>query len=146
MHPTRFREELKKFDRQLDFEFNSKKSRWEIVGVDRKNKHYLIKSFPLGKINTIGLHTLQELYDVSPLKQGGAKAVNARIDQMIEDEEKAEDKKRKDQIDERLEDAYMHLQHREGTRISFSTQAASGEPDGFVLTDKRRVHDSLSGE
>jgi len=139
MSPTRFREELKRFDKALDFEWNGRKQEWQIVGTDRKGNRYIIKRFPIGKIGTIGLHTIQELYDVSPIKQGGAKAMNARIDAIIAEEEKAEERAQANAIEERLEDAWMHYQYKEGTRLSFHTQ--KGE-ETITITDKRRFHDT----
>jgi hypothetical protein len=139
MTPSRFREELKRFDKQLDFEFNGKKQQWEIVGEDRQHKKYLIKAIPLGKINTVGVETIKELYDCSPIKQGGAKRLNERIDDIIRQEEAAEEKAQADSIQERLEDAWMHYQYKEGKRVSFVN--AGGDEGTLRITDRRRFHD-----
>jgi hypothetical protein len=139
MTPSRFREELKRFDKSLDFEWNGKKQEWQIVGTDRKRNRYIIKRFPIGTIGTIGLHTIKELYEVSPMHQGGAKRLNERIDAIIEEEEKAEEKAQKEAIENRLEDAWMHYQYKEGKRISLHTP--KGE-EVITVTDRRRVHDT----
>lgn len=136
MSPDRFREELKRFDRALDFEFNGTKGRWEIVGTDRKNVKYLIKAFPLGEIGTVGIDTIKELYECSPIKQGGAAALNRRIDDLKETEEKHELKNQQNMIDARNEDAWMHLQYRNGCRVSFNE--ALKDRDSITVTDRRR--------
>jgi len=140
MTPNRFREELKRFDRSLDFEWSGKKQEWQVVGKDKKGNRYIIKRFPIGKIGTVGLHTIQELYDVSPMHQGGAKALNARIDRIIEEEEKEEEKNQANAIQERLEDAWMHYQYKDGKRVSF--HKPDGEVETITVTDRRRVHDT----
>lgn len=142
MTPSRFREELKRFDKQLDFEWNGKKQEWQIVGTDLKKNRYIIKRFPLGTIHTIGLPVLQELYECSPIKQGGAKALNRRIDELIEAEEKVEEQQMQDKINERLEDAWMHFQYKEGLRVSMTTAHKDGGTEEIVITDKRRFHDT----
>lgn len=139
MTPSRFREELQRFDKTLDFEWNGRKNEWQIVGTDRKRNRYIIKRFPIGTIGSIGLHTIQELYDISPLHQGGAKAMNARIDRMIEEEDKDAAKADKEAIDNRLEDAWVHYQYKEGTRISLNS---SKKDEVVTVTDRRRVHDT----
>jgi hypothetical protein len=138
MSPDRFREELKRFDRSLDIEFNGPKGRWEVVGVDRKNIKYLIKAIPLGEINTLGVAILKELYDCSPTKHT-AKALNARIDDLIEAEEKAERKAEQDLIAERHEDAWAHLQYRNGYRVSFANIGDTRESAAIEINDKRRI-------
>ena len=139
MTPSRFREELKRFDKSLDFEWDGKKQEWQIVGTDRKRNRYIIKRFPIGTIGTIGLHTIKELYEVSPMHQGGAKRLNERIDAIIEEEEKAEEKAQAAAIEERLDDAWMHYQYKEGKRISL--HSPKGE-EVITVTDRRRVHDT----
>lgn len=143
MTPNRFREELKRFDKTLDIEYNGAKMIWEIVGYDRKNVRYVIKKIPLGQMTTLGVATLKELYDCSPLKQGGAKNLNQRIDDLIEAEERAEERALQDRIDEQLQDAWLHLQHKNGYRVSFYNP--SGEQKEFVVTDKRRVSPDTGG-
>jgi outer membrane translocation and assembly module TamA len=140
MEPSRFREELKKFDRQPDFLFNGAKNRWEIVGTDLKNKKYLIKAFPLGTIHTVGLDTLQELYDCSPTKQGGAAALNRRIDDLKAEEYRKEDRASQAAIRDKIDEAYIHFQYKEGTRVALNS---SKNEETLVITDKRRtVHDT----
>jgi hypothetical protein len=138
MTPSRFREELKRFDRALDIEFNGPKGRWEIFGVDRKNIKYLIKAVPLGEINTLGVATLKELYDCSPTKHT-AKALNARIDDLIEAEEKAEEKAQREVIQERHEDAWAHLQYKNGYRVSFANIGDAKGSAVITINDKRRT-------
>lgn len=140
MSPTRFREELKRFDKSLDFEWNGRKQQWQIVGTDRKGNRYIIRRFPIGTIGTIGLHTIQELYDVSPMHQGGAKKLNERIDALIAEEEKAEEKKTSEAINERLDDAWVHYKYKEGQRISL--HKPDGKMETLTVTDRRRVHDT----
>jgi hypothetical protein len=137
MTPSRFREELKRFDNALDIEYNGQKSRWEIVGRDRKNVRYVIKKIPLGQMTTLGVATLKELYDCSPIKQGGAKRLNERIDDLIRAEEEAEAKELNEKIQERLEDGWLHLQHKNGYRVSFCNPSL--EQKDFEVKDKRRV-------
>jgi hypothetical protein len=139
MSPNRFRSELKRFDKSLDLEWNGKKQEWQVVGIDRKRNRYIIKRFPLGSIATAGLHTIQELYDVSPLHQGGAKRLNERIDAIIADEERAEEASQQEAIQSRLDDAWMHYQYKEGKRISLHS---SKNEEVITVTDRRRVHDT----
>ena len=137
MSPDRFREELKRFDKSLDIEFNGSKGRYEIFGTDRQNKRYMIKKVPLGQINTLGVETLKELYECSPTKQGGAKRLNERIDDLIAAEEKAEERQLADRIDEHYADAWLHLQHRNGYRVSMHIPDKLEET--LIVRDLRRV-------
>lgn len=137
MTPSRFREELKRFDKSLDIEFNGKDTRWEIVGYDKRNIKYIIKKIPLGQMTTLGVATLKELYDCSPIKQGGAKRLNERIDDLIREEEIAEEKEINNVIRERHEDAWMHLQYKNGYRVSLCNPTK--DVSSFMVTDKRRV-------
>ena len=137
MTPNRFRSELKRFDSALDIEWNGAKGQWEIVGVDRQNKKYLIKKIPLGQMTTLGGETLKELYDCSPLKQGGSKRMNEYIDDLIMQDEEAENKELQDYLDAYTSDAWMHLQHKNGYRVSMHIPTVSGGTVTFI--DKRRV-------
>lgn len=146
MHPDRFREELKRFDKRLDFEFNARKSRWEVVGVDARNKKYLIKAVPLGQIETLGPGILQELFDCSPIKQGGAKRLNRIMDELKEKEEAQTENLHKDQMEAATSEAYEHFKYREGGRLSFAGVEDKHE-GGFFVRDRRRLHEiSPSGE
>lgn len=136
MGPNRFREELKRFDKSLDIEFNGPKGRYEIFGTDRKNKRYLIKKIALGQINTLGVQTLKDLYECSPIKQGGAKRLNERIDAIIAAEEAAEERTLSNRIDEHLQDAWLHLQHKNGYRVSMHIPETK---EVVTITDHRRV-------
>jgi hypothetical protein len=142
MTPSRFKEELKRFDKRLDLKFNGAKGRWEIWGTDRKNIQYLIKSFYLGEIEKMGLNVIREMAEVSPMKSS-AKEVNARIDRIIEEEEKQEAKATKDAINDRLDESWERYQYAEGSRISFArTESKLNDSKEFVITDKRRFKDS----
>lgn len=141
MHPSSFRRELKRFDKQLDLEWNGMKSRWEVVGYDRKHQRYLIKAFGLGEIGTLGLHVLEDLAEFSPMKQGGAKELNRRLDRMREEEERSEERALQASIEDKLDDAWIRLQYAEGSRVSFAQPQVS--ETGITVTDKRRVHDTL---
>lgn len=135
MGPARFREELKRFDKTLDIEFNGPEGRWEIVGYDLKNVRYLIKKVPLGMINTLGVETLKELYECSPTKQGGAKELNRKIDALIEAEDIAEERAQQASIQDKLDDAWVHLQYKNGYRVSLATPEMK---ETVLITDKRR--------
>jgi hypothetical protein len=143
MTPSRFREELKRFDKALDIEFNGAKGRWEIIGRDYKNVRYLIKKIPLGQMTTLGVATLKELYDCSPIKQGGAKRLNERIDDLIAAEEAAEEKELNSKLQERLEDGWQHLQYLNGYRVSLHIPEAKEE---VIIRDRRRFHDEVSSQ
>lgn len=135
MDVRRFREELKRFDKRLDITFNGMKGAYEIVGTDMKGHEYLIKTVPLGKLGELGLHVLQDLYECSPHKQGGAKAMNRKIDRMIEEEEKREEKNMADTLDYACSEAYDLMKRRSGL-----TQTL---PDaGFLVTDRRKSLES----
>lgn len=141
MHPTRFREELKRFDKKLDFEFNVRKSRWEVVGTDARNKKYLIKAIPLGQVETLGPGILQELYNCSPIKQGGAKRLNRIMDELKEKEEQEVEKLHQDQLETAASEAYEHFKYREGERFSFAGVGDRHE-GGFFVNDRRRLLES----
>lgn len=137
MTPSRFREELQRFDKSLDFVFNGRRQRWEIVGRDRRNQKYLIASFKLGQLDKLGLEYLRDMAEVSPTKSS-AKEVNRRIDRIIEDEEKAEEKKFQNSVNDRLDDAWTHFQYAEGSRVSMATIGAG---EHVYIRDKRRFID-----
>lgn len=144
MTPNRFRHELKRFDRSLDIEFNGVKQRWEIFGTDRQNRKYLIKKIPLGQMTTLGVETLKELYECSPIKQGGAKRLNERIDDLIRKEDEAEEKELQNRLNERLEDGWLQLQYRNGYRVSMHIPETK---ETVTITDRRRVSlDEPKGE
>jgi len=136
MTPSRFREELQRFDPNLDIEYNGRKARWEIVGYDLQGKRYLIKKIPLGQMTKLGLHTIQELYECSPIKQGGAKALNRRIDDLIAAEEAQEERETRQILEDRAKDAWVDFQYRRGHRLSFHVPETKEE---IVITDKRRI-------
>ncbi len=136
MTPNRFRDELKRFDKSLDIEWNGKMQRWEIVGYDRKNVRYIIRKVPLGQMTTLGVDTLKQLYEASPIKQGGAKRLNERIDDLIRQEEETEAKELQNKIDERLEDGWLQLQYRNGYRVSLHIPETK---ETVTITDRRRV-------
>lgn len=137
MSPQRFKEELKRFDRRLDFIFNSRKGQWEIIGVDLKHKKYLIAKFKLGELATLGTDFLKDMAAVSPVKSS-AKEVNRRIDNIIEAEEKAEAKQQHNAINDKLDESWVHFQYAEGSRVSFAT---IGVTDKVQIRDKRRFID-----
>lgn len=136
MTPSRFREELQRFDRNLDIEYNGRKTRWEIVGYDLQGKRYLIKKIPLGQMTTLGLHTIKELYDCSPIKQGGAKNLNRRIDDLIAAEEAQEEKDMLASIKDKADEAWVSLQYRNGYRVSLHVPETK---ETITITDKRRI-------
>jgi hypothetical protein len=139
MHPTSFRRELKKFDSQLDLEWNGRKSQWEVVGYDRKHLRYLIKVFPLGAVDSMGVHVLEDLYNFSPLKQGGAKELNRRLDRVREEEEAADERQLQNSIQDKLDEAWQQYQYAEGSRVSFAQPSVTDA--GVLVKDKRRVLD-----
>jgi len=138
MTPERFKKELKHFDRHLDLVYNGKKARWEIIGRDSKNIQYLIKSFALGKIETMGMETIREMAEVSPVKSS-AKDVNRRIDRILEEEEKQEERGLQNAIHDRLDESWERLCYAEGSRVSFALMGQKENyQNSFVVTDKRR--------
>lgn len=137
MTPSRFKEELRRFDKRLDFVWNGRKSRYEIVGEDLHHRKYLIATFGLGKIETLGLQYLRDMAEISPVKKT-AKEINQRIDNMIEADEKREAKQLQGAIDDRIDDAWTHFQYAEGSRISFATV---GMEEKVQIRDKRRFID-----
>lgn len=137
MSPSRFREELRRFDKRLDFVWNGRKQRYEIVGEDMRHKKYLIASFGLGKIETLGLSYLRDMAEMSPLKSS-AKEINQRIDNIIERTEKREANALQSSISDRLDEAWEHFQYAEGSRVSFATLHLG---DDFVVRDRRRFID-----
>jgi hypothetical protein len=136
MTPTRFREELQRFDKNLDIEYNGRKTRWEIVGYDLQGKRYLIKKIPMGQMTKLGLHTIKELYDCSPIKQGGAKNLNRRIDDLIAAEEAAEERELQASIADKAAEAWQHLQYLNGYRVSLHVPETKEE---IIIRDKRRI-------
>lgn len=138
MTPNRFREELKRFDPKLDFEYNGKAAQWQVVGFDRRGIKYLIKPIPLGQIDTLGPWILQELYDASPHKQGGAKEINRRLDRMREEEEAQQERDFQNRLEATNSEAWETFQRRMGQRIN-----NVGLP--FTVNDKRRVTDEGGG-
>lgn len=131
MDPLRFREELRHFDKRLDLIFNPVKSQWEIIGTDRKGIKYLIKAFPLGRIDQIGMYVLRELAEMATFRHG-AKDINRKIDRMIEEEEATEQRQTKSTIEAVTSEAHAAFQRRVGRRIS-----NVGVP--YIVNDKRRV-------
>ncbi len=137
MTPARFKEELQRFDRRLDFVWNGRKSRYEIVGIDARHKKYLIASFGLGKIETLGLQYIRDMASVTPRAES-AKQINQRIDNIIEDQEKAEERNLQNTINDRADEAWEHFQYAEGSRVSFAT---IGMKEKVLIRDKRRFID-----
>ncbi len=130
MHPDHFKKALKQFDPKLDFEWNGQKGQWEVVGRDRKGIKYLIKAVPLGKIDELGPHIIEELWSVTPHRQGGAEVVNRMIDDINQEDEARIERDLQTALDGAEAEAYTCLQRRNGNRVSV---------DGFKVTDKRRV-------
>lgn len=141
MTPNRFKEELKRFDKSLDLVYNGPKARWEIIGVDRRNRKYLIKSFGLGKIDTLGVETIRTIAEVSPGRHQTAKEVNERLDRIVKEEDKQEEKALTNSITDRLDEAWTRLQYAEGSRVSFAvTEQKKQEKTSFTITDRRRFN------
>jgi hypothetical protein len=137
MTPSRFKEELQRFDKRLDFVWNGRKSRYEVIGEDARHKKYLIASFGIGKIETLGLQFIRDMASVSP-RQQTAKEINRRIDRIVEETEKAEQKAFDNSINDRGDEAWEHFQYAEGSRVSFAT---IGMKEEVQIRDKRRFID-----
>lgn len=137
MSPDSFRDDLKRFDKRLDFTYNPVKFCWEVIGLDRKNVKYVIKSIPIGQIDKLGPWVLQELYDCSPTKQGGEAALNRKIDAELAKSELADERAERDRIEAASDEAYLHFKHKMGQRVSFCRTETSDS--GIVVNDKRRV-------
>jgi hypothetical protein len=136
MTPESFRTDLKRFDKRLDFVWNGAAASWEVVGVDKRNIKYVIKSIPLGKLETLGTWVLQDLYECSPMKQGGERALNRIIDEDIERLEQIQEKDFQNKLDAVNDDAYIRLKYGTGERVSFSGVGEKHE-SGFTVTDRR---------
>lgn len=135
MHWTSFREELKKFDKKLDIEFNGPKGQYEIYGLARGGNRYHIQWIPLGKLGLLGTHVLQALYDGDPRRQGGAKRMNRIIDQQIAEDDKAQEKHLSETMDHATSEAYDLMKRRTGM-----TQTLPGDESSyFQVKDRRRV-------
>lgn len=138
MHPNSFREDLRRFDPRLDFQWNGRRQRWQVTGKDLKGIEYVIHEVPLGQIDQIGPQIIQALYNVSPTKQGGADAVNRMLDKQEDDIELAQDRKLSDDIDAVGGEAFDLFQRRMGRRIS-----NAGIPDEVIENDRRRFAEDL---
>ena len=132
MSPDSFRAELKRFDRRLDLVWSGERQRWEVVGVDRRQKQYLIRAIPLGQTETLGPWILHDLYDCSPTKQGGWRAVSRRLDDEKQQEEAARERARQSQLETATQEAYESYARRTGSRVS-----NAGAP--YLVTDHRRI-------
>jgi len=139
MTPQSFREDLKRFDKRLDFVYNARKMQWEVVGHDLKGKKYLIKAIPIGQMETIGTWVLQDLYSMSPTKQGGAKELNRRLDDAIEEREKIQEKDNRNDMEGLHDEAYVRLKYGLGERVSL--HQPERHETTFTVNDRRRVHD-----
>lgn len=137
MTPSRFKEELKRFDKRLDFVWNGRKQRYEIIGESARHQKYLIASFGIGKIETLGLQYIRDMAEVSPLKSS-AKEINQRIDNIIEAQEKDEEKHQANNINDHLDEAWEHFQYAEGSRVSLAT---IGMKEEIQIRDRRRFID-----
>jgi|SRR3972149_69775 len=128
-----FRRELKRVDRRLDIVWNGQKQVYQIIGKDARNITYVIQTIPLGKLAELGTHVIQSILDMSPIKQGGAKEMNRRIDRIIKEETEQEEKSMQDTVKYTTAEAFDHLARREGRRINST---------GFIVNDKRRVYNA----
>ncbi|MFQ5493633.1 MAG: hypothetical protein ACE5DX_05760 [Candidatus Dojkabacteria bacterium] len=126
MHPSSFRKELKRFDKELRLVWSGKKSRWEIWHKDRRGTDYIVLSVPIGQL---GPNVIQSLYNATPIKQGGARRLNRILDRMREKEEEAEKAETANIVASVEEDAYNSLKRRIGERVSVP---------GFTINDTRR--------
>lgn len=132
MEISRFKEELRRFDPRLDFTWNGKRSVWQVTGEDARRVRYVIYEVPLGQLDTLGPHIIQGLYDASPTKQGGASALNRLLDERIDRDERAEDRRLSDELGMLAAEAWDHADRIEGRRIN-----NAGVP--WVVNDRRRV-------
>ncbi len=142
MTPKRFREELQRFDRRLDFIWSGRKQRYEIVGIDARQKKYLIASFGLGKIDTLGLDYLRAMAEATP-REKSAKEINQRIDNIIERQEAQESKELQASIDDRIDEALEHYGYKEGFRVSFA-DVKNEQGQEVIITDHRRFINELT--
>ncbi len=135
MTPQSFREELKRFDPRMDIVLNKSRGLWEIIGKDGRNRKYIAKQVPFGML---GKWVICDMYDSSPMKQGGAKALNKKIDEEQERIEKQQEKEFQNKLEGIHDDAYIRLKHGVGERISFAGVGDKHE-GGFFVNDRRRT-------
>jgi len=130
MTPDSFRQELKRFDPRMDIVLDRKKGLWNIVGLDKKSIKYIAKRVPF---DALGKWIICDMYDNSPMKQGGQKDLNRKIDEEIERNERIQEKDHKNKMDAVHDDTYDRLKWGLGERVSLSST------DSFVVNDKRRI-------
>lgn len=126
MHPSSFRKSLRKFDKELRLLWSGKKGQWEIWHKDIKGKKYLVMPVPIG---TLGPEIIRRLWELTPLKQGGAKKVNKILNKMSDEAEAREDKDLSEKLDSLESEAYNSLKIRTGERVHMN---------GFTVSDSRR--------
>jgi len=75
---------------------------------------------------------------VSPMKSS-AKEVNRRIDRIVEEQEKAEERHLQNSIEDRLDEAWFRFQYAEGSRVSFANIGDVSKNEKVIITDRRRI-------
>lgn len=139
MDPSRFREDLRRFDPRLDFVWNGKIQAWQIVGMDRRQIRYLIATIPLGHLDRLGPQVIESLWACTPHRQGGAAEMNRRLDARADDEATRQDRGIAAALDEVAEGAYESLRRRDGMRVS-----NAGIP-GVEIVDRRCTQEDDDG-
>ncbi len=124
-----FNETLKRIDKRLSCVFNGMKLRYEVIGVDARQKKYLIYAVPLGELY---LYVPQILEGIRKAKFFTAKEKNRMLDEAEEKEERQAEKKAEDDMEYATAESYDILKRLEGQRITL--------PDtGFEFQDRRRI-------
>ena len=132
-----FRQELKRFDPRMDIELDRKRGLWNIVGSDKKNIKYIAKRVPF---HALGKWIICDMYDNSPMSQGGHRDLNRKIDDEIERNEKIQEKDNKNKMDAVHDDTYDRLKYGLGERVSFAN--VEEKRSDFFVNDKRRSIES----
>jgi len=140
MTPQSFREELKRFDPRMDIVLNKSKGQWDIIGQDGRNRKYIAKQVPFGML---GKWVICDMYDSSPMKQGGAKALNRKIDEGIERNEKQQEKDFHNQLEGIHDDAYIKMKYQAGERFSFAGVGDKHEGTFFVNDRRRNIESGI---
>lgn len=130
-----FRTKLKRFDPKLDLEFHPVKGCWQVVGTSLSGQKYVIYRIPLGRLGEYYQPVLDGLYACSPIRQGGAEAVERALAEADRRADDARERRLRDDLEYAALETYEHWQRREGERIT-----TTGLPGaGYQILDRRAV-------
>lgn len=132
-----FQEELTRFDPSLTIRKNFVHDRWEIIGRAGTRGEYLLMAIANEDIGLISNEIIAGIWRSSPTKQGGAEAVNNRLDALRAKEEEDEERRTSEHMVDLAKESYWHKLYLDKCIVSQHIPVGN-KGEEIVVNDRRR--------